>query len=361
MEEHKHILEVRGLSRTFANGQIRAVDSVDIDVAAGEIVSILGPSGCGKTTTMRMIAGLETPTAGTIRLLGEDVTALPPHKRNVGLVFQSFAIFPHMTVRQNVAFGLRMQRVAAASIEARITSALDLVQLPVGTYGDRRPSELSGGQLQRVALARTLVTEPALVLFDEPMAALDRRLRDHMAVELRAIQKQLGIAAIYVTHDQESASMMSDRVVIMNAGQIIQDGTPEEIYLRPVNRFVSEFLGDANVLPIQQVLSRSEGKVLLRLADGVDLRVADAATPIEPGMFVVFRPEQAVLHRDDPGGALQGWVTSMQFRNGLHRWTVALPGEAKVIVQSADGQAAPAIDSRVWVSVDPIKCRVVRP
>ncbi|ASY73843.1 Putrescine transport ATP-binding protein PotA (plasmid) [Sinorhizobium fredii CCBAU 83666] len=309
---------------------------------------------------MRMIAGLETPTAGSIRLMGREITGLPPYKRNVGLVFQSFAIFPHMNVSQNVAFGLRMQRLADEVISAKVTAALDLVQLPVGKFGRRRPNELSGGQLQRVALARTLVTEPALVLFDEPMAALDRRLRDHMAVELRAIQKQLGIAAIYVTHDQESASMMSDRIVIMNAGRILQDGTPEEIYLQPTNRFVSEFLGDANVLAIEQVLEIVDAKARVRLRGGVDLW-ASFSSNVEPGMFVVIRPEHAVVHVADPGNAIEGTVDSAQFRNGLHRWHVTVPGGDVLMAQTTSGPCGPAIGARVWVAADPSKSRVVDP
>ncbi|TIT53239.1 MAG: ABC transporter ATP-binding protein, partial [Mesorhizobium sp.] len=238
--EQNPVLEIRNLSRTFAHGAVRAVDQIDLDVQPGEIVSILGPSGCGKTTTMRIIAGLDLPTAGEVRILGKNVAGKPPHQRNVGLVFQSLAIFPHMSVKQNVAFGLRMQGLARNLIEAKVAKALELVQLSPEKFAGRRPSELSGGQLQRVALARTLVTEPALVLFDEPMAALDRRLRDYMAVELRSIQKQLGLAAVYVTHDQETASMMSDRVIIMNAGKILQAGTPEEIYETPNSKFVSD-------------------------------------------------------------------------------------------------------------------------
>lgn len=360
MDTAAQVLEVRGLSRTFANGLIKAVDNIDLKVSRGEIVSILGPSGSGKTTTMRMIAGLEAPSAGSIRLMGKEVTGSPPYKRNVGLVFQSFAIFPHMSVRQNVAFGLRMQRLAADVIDTKVAAALELVQLPERTFGSRRPSELSGGQLQRVALARTLVTEPALVLFDEPMAALDRRLRDHMAVELRAIQKQLGIAAIYVTHDQESASMMSDRVVIMNAGRILQDGTPEEIYLEPTNRFVSEFLGDANVLEVEQVLENDGAKARVRVSRGIDLW-ASFSSKVEPGMFVVIRPEHAVVHVQDPGGAIEGKVNSVQFRNGLHRWHVAVLGGGTLMAQSAASPTDPTIGARVWVTTDPSKSRVVSP
>ncbi len=360
MDMQRIILDVRGLSREFANGKVKAVDNIDIAVGRGEIVSILGPSGCGKTTTMRMIAGLDQPTSGTINLCGNDVTDLPPYRRNIGLVFQSFAIFPHMTVQQNVAFGLKMQRVALDEIESRVSAALDLVQLPLSKFGDRRSDELSGGQLQRVALARTLVTEPALVLFDEPMAALDRRLRDHMAVELRAIQKQLGIAAIYVTHDQETATTMSDRVVIMNSGRILQDGTPEDIYLKPADRFVCEFLGEVNILGIRDIIQTDGDRQLVRTDNNIDLWATGRRTHAKPGMLVAFRPEQALLHANDPGHGIEAKIESVQFRNGLHRWKVDISG-ASVIVHSTTVDRRIAQGERAWLTIDADKSRIVAP
>ncbi|AZO22620.1 ABC transporter ATP-binding protein [Mesorhizobium sp. M1E.F.Ca.ET.045.02.1.1] len=356
--EQNPVLEIRNLSRTFAHGAVRAVDQIDLDVKPGEIVSILGPSGCGKTTTMRIIAGLDLPTAGEVRILGKDVAGKPPHKRNVGLVFQSLAIFPHMSVNQNVAFGLRMQGLASSLIETKVAKALELVQLSPEKFAGRRPSELSGGQLQRVALARTLVTEPALVLFDEPMAALDRRLRDYMAVELRAIQKQLGIAAVYVTHDQETASMMSDRVIIMNAGKILQSGTPEEIYEAPNSRFVSDFLGDTNTLQIERVLERKDGKSLVQTNAGIAIRLADSAHMGE-GAFAIFRPEQTIVHPADPGGAFQGKVISSQFRSGLYRWQILLRGGNTLIAQSTENRLASSAGDTAWVTIDPGKARIV--
>jgi putative spermidine/putrescine transport system ATP-binding protein len=353
------VLEVRGLSRTFARGTVKAVDHIDLDVSPGEIVSILGPSGCGKTTTMRIVAGLDSPSAGTVRIQGEDVTGRPPHKRNVGLVFQSLAIFPHMSVRQNIAFGLRMQGLAAATIKGKVESVLNLVQLPPEKFAERQPSELSGGQLQRVALARTLVTEPALVLFDEPMAALDRRLRDYMAVELRAIQKQLGLAAVYVTHDQETASMMSDRIVIMNAGRILQTGTPEEIYERPNSVFVSEFLGDTNVLRVERLLDRQDGSARVSVEGGIELRAVADERPGSDGSFVIFRPDQAVIHAADPGNAVAGKVASVQFRSGLYRWQILLPTGQILIAQSPDNRLSLGSGDSAWITVDPKKARIV--
>ncbi|MER9056885.1 ABC transporter ATP-binding protein [Mesorhizobium sp. M0910] len=352
------VLEIRNLSRTFAHGAVRAVDDIDLDVQPGEIVSILGPSGCGKTTIMRIIAGLDCPTSGEVRILGKDVAGKPPHKRNVGLVFQSLAIFPHMSVKQNVAFGLRMQGLASSLIETKVAKALELVQLSPEKFAERRPSELSGGQLQRVALARTLVTEPALVLFDEPMAALDRRLRDYMAVELRAIQKQLGVAAVYVTHDQETASMMSDRVIIMNAGKILQAGTPEEIYDAPNSRFVSDFLGDTNTLRIARVLDQANGTSLVQTDAGLAIRVANR-TDIGEGAFVIFRPEQTIVHPADPGGAFEGQVVSSQFRSGLHRWQIVFPGGNTLIAQSTENRLASSAGDTAWVTIDSGKARIV--
>ncbi|MER8435955.1 ABC transporter ATP-binding protein [Mesorhizobium sp. M1312] len=362
MQATQSVLEVRNLSRTFARGLVKAVDNVDLDVQAGEIVSILGPSGCGKTTMMRMIAGLETPTSGEIRILGKDVVGKPPYKRNVGLVFQSLAIFPHMSVQQNIAFGLRMQGLAANVIEAKVRTALDLVQLPPQTFATRRPGELSGGQLQRVALARTLVTEPALVLFDEPMAALDRRLRDYMAVELRAIQKKLGIAAIYVTHDQETASAMSDRVVILNAGKVIQVGSPAAIYDMPNSRFVAEFLGDTNVLRIERLVDSDKGALLALTEGGAKIRYSAAQGPVSEGMYAIFRPEQTLVHASDPGaGALHGTIASTQFRSGLYRWQIALGHSNTIIAQSTENRLGQcAVGDPAWVGVDPNKVRFVR-
>jgi putative spermidine/putrescine transport system ATP-binding protein len=360
MQSTQPVLEVRNLSRTFARGSVKAVDNVDLDVQAGEIVSILGPSGCGKTTMMRMIAGLETPTSGEIRILGKNVVGKPPHKRNVGLVFQSLAIFPHMSVQQNVAFGLRMQGLPSDVIAAKVRTALDLVQLPSSTFATRRPGELSGGQLQRVALARTLVTEPALVLFDEPMAALDRRLRDYMAVELRAIQKKLGIAAIYVTHDQETASAMSDRVVILNAGKVLQIGSPAAVYDMPNSRFVAEFLGDTNVLRVERIVAGGDGASTVLTEGGAKIRYAGAQ--VGEGMFAIFRPEQTLVHVSDPGGdALYGIIASTQFRSGLYRWQIVLGQGNTIVAQSTENRLRErSVGDPAWVSVDADKVRFVQ-
>ncbi|MBW3096255.1 ABC transporter ATP-binding protein [Pseudohoeflea coraliihabitans] len=359
MQHEDCALELQNLERHFAHGRVRAVDGVSLTVEPGEILSILGPSGCGKTTLMRMIAGLEVPTSGQIRIHGRDVSSLAPHERNVGLVFQSLAVFPHMNVEKNVGFGLRMRKLSAAAIKSKVDTVLDLVQLPPDQFASRWPSELSGGQLQRVALARTLVTEPALVLFDEPMAALDRRLRDYMAIELRAIQKQLGIAAVYVTHDQETASTMSDRIAVMNSGRVVQVGPPPEIYNRPANRFVAEFLGDTNVLTIARLHERSGVAQQVEVEAGQRLAVS-ADDHLAGGQMVLFRPGQTKVFTDDPGGAMQAVLTSVSFNGGLYHWMMRLADGTPLLAQSTrDDLGGVSSGQPIWVSVDHEQTHVV--
>jgi len=238
------MVEFRGVSKTFDSTE--ALNDLTLEIRPGEFLTLLGPSGCGKTTTLRLLAGFEEPTSGEIWLAGRPVQGLPAYKRPVNTVFQHYALFPHMTVFDNVAFGLRMKRVPPAEIRRRVAEALELVRL--GDLGGRRPHELSGGQQQRVALARALVMEPKVLLLDEPLGALDLQLRRAMQVELRQLQRKLGATFLYVTHDQEEALAMSDRIAVMRDGRVEQVGTPEEVYLRPATRFVAQFLGEANLL-----------------------------------------------------------------------------------------------------------------
>jgi putative spermidine/putrescine transport system ATP-binding protein len=242
------VLRLDRVSRRF--GRTLAVDAISLEVARGEFFSLLGPSGCGKTTTLRLIAGFEhpEPDGGTIELVGQVVNGRRPYQRPIGMVFQHYALFPHLTVAGNVAFGLEEHRVPRAEIPGRVDRALDLVRLDPGTFRHRRPEELSGGQRQRVALARALVLEPPVLLLDEPLGALDLQLRKAMQLELRELNRRLGITFIHVTHDQEEAMAMSDRLAVMHAGRVEQLGTPAEVYDRPRTRFVAEFLGDANLL-----------------------------------------------------------------------------------------------------------------
>ncbi len=234
------------------DGKIVAVDDVTLDIAAGEFFSLLGPSGCGKTTSLRMIAGFELPDRGRVHVGGQDITDLPVHKRDMGMVFQSYALFPHRTVVENVAFGLRMRDVPKSDIERRVKAAL--AQVALTGLEDRKPGQLSGGQQQRVALARALVVEPRVLLCDEPLGALDRKLRQQMQFELKELQRRLGVTLVFVTHDQEEALAMSDRIAVMNKGKVEQIGAPTEIYERPRTRFVADFIGEINLLDERRAL-----------------------------------------------------------------------------------------------------------
>jgi len=239
-------IELVGLTKRFAE---TAVDNIDLTVARGEFFSLLGPSGCGKTTTLRLIAGFERPTSGRILLDGTDVSDVPPHRRNVNTVFQSYALFPFLDVFGNVAFGLRHRGIGKAELRRRANEALDLVQM--SSFAKRRPGQLSGGQQQRVALARALVLHPAVLLLDEPLGALDAKLRRSLKVELKALQERVGVTFLYVTHDQEEALTMSDRLAVMHAGRIVQAGTPRQVYEEPADTYVADFLGAANLMEVE--------------------------------------------------------------------------------------------------------------
>ena len=282
-------LSLRRLVKSY-DGRANAVDGIDLEIARGEFVTLLGPSGSGKTTTLMMIAGFETPTAGTIHLDGRDLTGTPPYRRNIGVVFQSYALFPHMTARRNVEFPLLMRRLAAAEVAARVDRVLDLVGLRA--FATHHPRQLSGGQQQRVALARALVFEPAVLLLDEPLGALDKNLREQMQVEISRIQRAVGITTVYVTHDQTEAMTMSDRVVVFNAGRIEQVAPPLDVYERPATRFVAEFVGDSNLIE-GTVIDVGAGQV--RLASlGLTLSVGQAARREGP-VHVLLRPERIRL------------------------------------------------------------------
>jgi spermidine/putrescine transport system ATP-binding protein len=290
-------VEVRRLVKEFVDrrGQVvRAVDDVSLAVHEGEFFALLGPSGCGKTTTLRSIAGFEDPTSGDVLLRGRHVRGVPPFHRPVNTVFQDYALFPHMTVRQNVMFGLRMARVAADEARRRADEALALVRLP--GVGERRPGQLSGGQRQRVALARALVNRPAVLLLDEPLGALDLKLRKAMQYELKQLQQQVGITFVYVTHDQEEALAMADRIAVMSAGKALQVGPPDEVYERPSSRFVADFIGETNF--IDGVLEAREGALgIVRLPDGRTLRapLRDPDAAVAGAVAVAVRPEKIDL------------------------------------------------------------------
>lgn len=287
-------VELLGVTKRFAN--VTAVDHMDLSVGEGEFFSLLGPSGCGKTTTLRMIAGFEYPTEGSLRIQGEEMGLLPANQRPVNTVFQSYALFPHMTVAENVAFGLQMKKVPSAEIAERLDRVLDQVQLR--HRADAKPSQLSGGQAQRVALARALVNEPQVLLLDEPLGALDLKLRQNMEVELKDLQARVGITFVYVTHDQEEALTMSDRIGVMDKGRLLQVGVPASIYEHPNSRFVADFIGDINLI---------DGKVKspreVELANGFVLGVR-ADQPDGSSVTLALRPERLELY--DPDEAIPG-------------------------------------------------------
>jgi spermidine/putrescine transport system ATP-binding protein len=310
-------IELVGVEKQFssAHGDVRAVEHVNLRIDEGEFFSLLGPSGCGKTTTLRMIAGFEEPTSGQILLHGRDMVGVPPYRRDVNMVFQQYALFPHMDVFENVAFGLRRKKVPKDEIRRRVAEALHLVELE--GREQRRPRQLSGGQQQRVALARALVNRPRALLLDEPLGALDLKLRQAMQLELKRIQREVGITFVYVTHDQEEALTMSDRLVVMNAGRIEQLGSPRELYERPGTRFVANFIGTSNIVS-GRLERRGDGWALAGL--GSDERVLVQADAVPPGQEaeVAVRPEKIVLRAETdppPSGscALRAKVTEVVY------------------------------------------------
>jgi putative spermidine/putrescine transport system ATP-binding protein len=293
-------VSLQKVSRHF--GAVRAMENVDLEVGEGEFFAMLGPSGSGKTTCLRLIAGFEQPTAGTIRIFGEAVEGVPPYRRNVNTVFQDYALFPHLNVRDNVAFALMLRKVAKAERYRAAELALEMVKL--SGYGDRKPGQLSGGQRQRVALARAIVNKPKVLLLDEPLGALDLKLREQMQEELKALQKTLGITFIFVTHDQGEALSMADRVAVFNSGGIMQVGTPEEIYRRPRTRFVADFVGSANIMPPEFVQS-----------------------VIGTAQWASLRPEALSVNKESGGAsALTGIVTSRSYMGSTTRLAIDLKG-----------------------------------
>jgi iron(III) transport system ATP-binding protein len=296
---------------------VRAVDNISVDIAAGTLVTLLGPSGCGKTTTLRLIAGLEMATGGSIRIGDKDVTQLPATDRDVSMVFQSYALFPHMTVLENVSYGLKFSGYKKAETRERALAGLNLVGL--SGYGDRLPSELSGGQQQRVAVARALVLEPQVLLFDEPLSNLDAKLRRQVREEIREIQQNLGLTVVYVTHDQEEALAVSDRIIVMNNAVIAQDGTPRDLYDAPASRFVADFIGEANILDCT-ILSTTGGVADVRLGK-FEIRLASGG--LEPGAaFLGIRPNRIILGTPDMDNSIAGKVLRLTYVGNHLEFTV---------------------------------------
>lgn len=320
-EANNGSVQLRGLTKQY--GTFQAVDDVSIDIAAGEFVTLLGPSGSGKTTVLMMIAGLTAPSAGTITIGGRDVTHLRPQHRNLGVVFQSYALFPHLTVAENIAFPLRMRRKGEAEIRRKVAEVLDLVRLP--NVGRRVPGELSGGQQQRVAIARALVFDPPVLLLDEPLSALDKKLREHMQLEIRELHRNLGVTIVNVTHDQSEALVMSDRVVVMRDGRVFQCGSPTDLYERPQSSFVADFLGTSNFLQGELREFPDAAGWRLVTAGGARCRVPDVALERSGRASLMLRPERIVLNASIiTQERFQGRIERIAYTGDLIRYRVAL-------------------------------------
>jgi spermidine/putrescine transport system ATP-binding protein len=356
-------IDVRLERVTKEFGNVAAVDDLSLDVAVGEFFSLLGPSGCGKTTTLRMVGGFEEPTYGTVYLGGSDVTDLPPYKRDVNTVFQSYALFPHMDVFENVAFGLRRKKIPREVADGRVIEALRLVDLP--GFEKRRPPQLSGGQQQRVALARALVNHPRVLLLDEPLGALDLKLRKQMQLELKRIQQEVGITFIYVTHDQEEALTMSNRLAVMRHGKIEQLGEPEHVYENPATEFVAAFLGASNLLE-GNVEQERNGLTTVALSAGSSVDVPTDRMPpdVHRRVKVGVRPEKISINRngDDPASGQESRMNSVTgllrmstYIGVSHQYKVAGPGETEITVyaQNLGHEANPTPGEEVVLSWKP--------
>jgi putative spermidine/putrescine transport system ATP-binding protein len=341
-------LELTGVQKQF--GETFAVHDFNLSAERGEFVSFLGPSGCGKTTTLRMIAGFEQPTAGTIAVNGQDITNRPPNRRNVGMVFQSYALFPNMTVADNIGFGLKVRKRPKDAIRRRVDELLELIAL--SGRGDRYPYQLSGGQQQRVALARALAIEPEVLLLDEPLSALDAKIRVALRKEIRQIQRQLGITTVYVTHDQEEALSLSDRVVVMSEGRIEQIGAPAEIYNFPATPFVASFVGTLNLLPAT-ILDPGAGRLAIA---GQEIRAAKANTAgADQKVTVALRPEAVELGEAGGPNRLTGEVEDVSFLGSIVRTRIRIAEGVTVSLDAFNdpGLTAAAIGETVTVSFPP--------
>ena len=343
---HPLDLAVAGVAKSF--GSVQVLHDITVTIPDGQFVTLLGPSGCGKTTLLRIIAGFEVPDRGTVTLGGQDLLPLPAHKRPVNTVFQSYALFPHLKVKDNVAFGLRSRRVPEVDVARKVAETLDVVR--IGALADRFPQELSGGQRQRVALARALVNEPEVLLLDEPMSALDARLRHDVQVELKRIQRQYNITFVLVTHDQDEAIAVSDRILIMNQGRIEQDGTPEQVYERPVTRFVAEFMGSANIIPATRAA-----------ADRVSTAFGELAVASAPAWqqgTLAIRPEDIEVRHQPGPNHLAGTITDRLFR-GDH-WELIVTVSGQILRVSTEPDQVNTVGEAVFLELPPDDLLVLR-
>ncbi len=352
-ERNPRLVRFRGIVKRF--GTVTAVEKMDLDIAEGTLVTLLGPSGCGKTTLLRMIAGLEEPTEGDIYIKGERINEVPIHKRNLGMIFQNYALFPHKTIFDNVAFGLKYRNVNKTEIEKKVTRALEMVRLP--GVEKRMPAQLSGGQQQRIALARAIVIEPDVLLMDEPLSALDENLREEMRREVDNLQQMLGVTTIFVTHDQREALSMSDKIVVMKDGKKLQEGTPDEVYNQPNNHFVADFLGHSNFAEAE-VIGKKDRYVKIRLKDGNIFRVEDT------GRFSDGEPVELVVRAQKFDAFLQDEFTpdpEMNYFEGKIRDRSYMGGEVSYFVELPDGAEVHIISmmrTRIYEIGDPVSVQV---
>ena len=307
------------------NEEFFAVDHINLEVAPGEMVTLLGPSGCGKTTILRMLAGFEVPTEGSVIIGDQTVNTIPPNKRNVGMMFQSYALFPHMSVFENIAYGLKLKKLPKAEIEEKVSSVMELMKIE--EFASRMPNQLSGGQQQRVALSRAVVTEPSILLFDEPLSKLDAKLREYMRDELRNIQQRVGITSIYVTHDQTEAMAISDKVVIMRAGKIEQEGSATEIYTNPSNKFVADFMGSANF--VSATVTKKGGDAWKALILGQEFSLPVPSNPNAEKYVCMLRPESASISTE---GKIKALVKSRTYLGQVIQYVLEVNGESFRII-----------------------------
>ena len=360
---HPAHIRIEGVTKRF--GDFTAVRDIDLTIGRGELFALLGGSGCGKTTLLRMLAGFATPSAGRIHIGERDVTTLPPYERPVNMMFQSYALFPHMTVARNIAFGLNREGLLRSEVARRVEEALVLVRME--GLGGRKPAQLSGGQRQRVALARAVVKRPEVLLLDEPMSALDKKLREHTQFELTAIQRQLGITFVMVTHDQEEAMAMATRIAVMEAGRIMQVGSPREIYETPHNRFVADFIGTMNLLEGSVISSAADHAVMTCPLLGTDVTFATTRSlPIGEPVALALRPERVTLASEAAGpNRLQGHIQALAYHGGSSVYRVALANGSLLQVTRPNRVEQPGeafdIGAAVTLAWPPQATRLIEP